>query len=362
MPDSRLIVQPKRKTGLIRLIRVIWHDTFALWLEFRVPIWLFVFVTVGGGYIYGELYYYARGEFIAWVDRPYYMMQLMILETPEVAPPEWYLVIFWYALPVVLVFIIGLGAADFLHLFLNRGDRREAWREAVASTYRNHVIVFGAGHVGMRVLEMLVSMDLNIVVVDNSPDDGVEEDLRRWNVPLIVGDGRRQATLDKAGLKHADSFVACTGHDHTNLEAIMKARHMNPDIRIVARVWDAEFAEQISDFMNVETIFSSSDLAAPAFAGAALGIEITQTLTVQDVDYSMIRLTVQSGSFLDGKDVGTLQEKNDMDIVLHGRDTSIEIQPSRDFIVQAGDTLVIFSRHDQIINIATRNHNGQKRG
>lgn len=360
MPDTRLIKQPQRRTGLVRWTRIVWRDTWALWSEFRLPILLFGFVTIVGGYFYGELYWIAREETIALVDRPYYMMQLMILETPEPAPPEWYLVAFWYGLPIVFVLIIGLGAAEFLHLFFNRGDRREAWREAVASTYRDHVIVFGAGHVGMRVLEILVSMNLDIVVIDNSPDEGVEDALVKWNIPLIVGDGRIQSTLEKAGLDEAESFVACTGNDHVNLEAIMKVRHMNPEIRIVARVWDSGFAEQISEFMNVETVFSSSDLAAPAFAGAALGIEITQTLNVEGVDYSMIRLQVKAGGFLDGRDVGALQKSYQMDIVLHERGAKVDIQPPHDLIVQAGDTLVIFSQHERVMEIVSRNHNGTK--
>ena len=70
-------------------------------------------------------------------------------------------------------------------------------------------------------------------------------------------------------------------------------------------------------------------VAAPAFAGAAVGIELTQTLHIQGVDYSMIRLQVGTGSFLDGDTVGELQHANDMDIVLHGRDGSVEVQPHK---------------------------------
>ena len=58
----------------------------------------------------------------------------------------------------------------------------------------------------------------------------------------------------------------------------MKARDLHPTVRIVMRAWDTEFANQIERFMDVQSVLSSSDLAAPSFAGAAVGIEITQTL------------------------------------------------------------------------------------
>src|SRR5690606_5803652 len=104
------------------------------------------------------------------------------------APPEWYLIAFWYALPPIFIFLIGLGAADFVRLFFFRGERQNAWEEAVASAYRNHIIVFGAGHVGLRVVRELAHMGFDIIVIDNDPDSGVTDTLHGLDVPLIVGD------------------------------------------------------------------------------------------------------------------------------------------------------------------------------
>jgi Trk K+ transport system NAD-binding subunit len=359
MEHSRrsLLVQAQRKqfSGFQRRLRATWHDTLALWREFRLPVCLFLLVIFGGGFVYGELYYAARGDYIALIDRPYIMMQLMILETPEEAPPEWYLVAFWYALPPIFVLLVGLGAADFVRLFFFRSQRHDAWREAVAGTYRNHIIVFGAGHVGLRVVRELAEMGVDVLVIDNDPDPGVEDTLKALNVALLTADGRLSTTLEKAGLPYADGFVACTGSDHTNLEAVMRARDMNPEVRIVTRVWDDDFAKQIARFLNVQSVLSSSGLSAPAFAGAALGVEITQTLQVGSVEYSMIRLTVQPGTFMDGAEVGALQTANDMDIVLHRRGDTVDVQPARHTRVQAGDLLVIFASHETILNVVARN-------
>src|SRR5690606_23843797 len=325
----RPIPRRRRVAVFVRQLRALWHDTAALWREFRTPVLLFILVTVGGGFIYGELYYRAYGHYYELDVRPYIMLQLMIMESPSDVPAEWFLIIFWYLMPVVGVFILGLGAADFVRLFFNRNERRDAWGEAVALSYRNHVIVFGAGHVGLRVVRELHHMAFDVVVVDNDPDPGVPEELEQLNVPLIVGDGRVTITLEKAQLKYARAFVACTGNDHVNLEVVMKARDMNPNVRIVMRAWDTEFANQIERFLHVQSILSSSDLSAPAFAGAAVGIEITQTVRVNDKDYSMVRLTVEPGSFLDGHTVGALQTEHDMDIVLYGRGELVDVQPPR---------------------------------
>ena len=346
----------RRFRNFFRKIRAIWHDTSALMTEFRSSILGFILVTVLGGFFYGELYFVARGERIPLIDRPYIMLQLMVLETPHDIPSEWFLVGFWYLLPPVFVLLAGLGAADFVRLFFFRDQRRNAWREAVASTYRDHIIVLGAGHVGLRVVRELAHMGFDIVVIDDDPDPGVEDVLQELDVPLIVDDGRSSIVLEKAGLRYADAFLACTGNDHVNVEAVMKVRDMNPEVRIVARMWDDQYSKQMHQFLNVESVLSSSDLSAPVFAGATVGVEITQTLRIHDQDYSMIRITVEAGSFLDGKEIGTLQKENGMDIVLHSADaTSVEVQPARDAIVRAGDILVIFARHDRILSVVSRN-------
>jgi Trk K+ transport system NAD-binding subunit len=63
---------------------------------------------------------------------------------------------------------------------------------------------------------------------------------------------------------------------------------------------------------------------------------------------------------MDGATVGELQEANDADIVLYcrGGDASNippDVQPPRETVVQAGDTLVIFAQHERSLQIASRN-------
>ena len=283
----------------------------------------------------------------------------MLLEAPEAVPPEWYLAAFWYLFPIALIVLVGLGAADFLDLFFNREDNRNRWGEALAMTYRNHAIVLGAGHVGLRVVRDLRDVGLPVVVVDTEPIPGAEDVLRSLGVPLVLGDGRRSATLERAGLKQAEVFVACTGNDTVNLEAVMRVRERSEEIRIVARVWDRAIGDRMLRFDMVDTVMSAADLSAPAFAGAALGIEITQTLEISGEEYSTISLTVGEGSFLAEGSVGELERANSMEVVLVSRAGSVTIDPEAEEQVQPGDELVIFARHVKILDVVARNRRGR---
>lgn len=338
-----------------RMLRALWRDTSALWQEFRRPFLVFLIATLGGGWLYGELLVQAGYPRLPYVDLPYLMLSLMVLEAATDLPREPQLVAFWYIMPPIAIYIIGHGAVDFVRLFFNRGERRRAWEEAVASTYRNHIVVLGVGHVGLRVIRMLAQLGFEVVAINLTLEEEVDNELSGLGVPCIVADGRLPTTLEKAGVQHARAFVVCTSDDYLNLEVTMRAREFNPHVRIVVRMWDNQFANQLHHFMGVEAVVSASDFAAPAFAGAALGLEIAQTLRIHGVDYSMIRLKVESGSFLENATIGELQIRHEMDIVLHERNGDANVHPDNAIHVHAGDTLVLFAMHSQIVDIVGRN-------
>jgi voltage-gated potassium channel len=355
VPRSRLLIPVKRAHRGWRLTRATWRNVQALWREFRVPVLVFLLAIFGGGWLYGELWAQAGYDRKPFIDLPYLMAAMMIVSSPDDLPRESQLVAFWYLMPMIGAYVAARGVTDFFNLFLNPHEHRNAWEEAVASTYHNHVIVLGVGHLGTRVVRALVLMGFEVVAIDRSIDPEKEAELERLKVPLVVGDGRLITTLETAGLRKSQSLIVCTSNDHMNLEVTMRARDLNPHIRIVVRMWDDQFAGQIRRFMNVEAVLSATDLAAPSFAAYALGIEITQTFNIGDEEYSMIRLEVAPGSFLDGKTVGTLQDSENLDIVLHDHAGDVEVHPAPDRDVYAGDTLIIFALHRTITEVVSRN-------
>lgn len=139
----------------------------------------------------------------------------------------------------------------------------------------------------------------------------------------------------------------------------MRIRDMNPQVRIVARMWDDRLAQQIENFFNVE-VLSASDLAAPAFAGAAVGAEITQNLHIAGREYSMIRVVARQGSFMDGATVDGIQENEGVDIVLLHRENGgvPDVHPDGQVIVRAAIRLC----YSRIMIASPRSSAATKRG
>ena len=355
MPRARLLIPVRKTNRQWRIVRASWRNVRVLWRKFRVALIVFLVAIFGGGWLYGELWVRAGYAPKPYVDLPYLMATMMIVSAPDNLPPEASLVAFWYVMPLIGAYIAARGITDFFNLFLKPSEHRNTWEEAVASTYRNHVIALGVGHLGTRVVRALVAMGFDTVAIDQRPDPEKDAELDRLGVPQVIGDGRLANTLDTAGIRHAQALIVCTSNDHMNLEVTMRARDLNPNIRIVVRMWDDRFAEQIQRFMNVEAVLSTTDLSAPSFAAYALGIEITQTFNIDGEDYSMVRLTVAPGSFLDGQTIGVLQDSEVLDIVLHSHGGAPQVHPDNSTVVRPGDTLVIFAQHSKIMDVVSRN-------
>jgi Trk K+ transport system NAD-binding subunit len=141
--------------------------------------------------------------------------------------------------------------------------------------------VIGMGHIGFRVINELTDLGVPAVAVDIAAD-GPFLSTVRTKVPLIVGDARLDDTLQRAGLAQARSVVAATGDDSVNLGIGIAAKRLNPKIRTVVRLFDAEFARKVEHALGIDAALSSSRIAAPTFVAAALFSDVAKAFIVGD--------------------------------------------------------------------------------
>jgi Trk K+ transport system NAD-binding subunit len=152
---------------------------------------------------------------------------------------------------------------------------------------RSHVVVCGAGNVGMRVVEFLKMLGHPIVVIDPVPEAEVIEQSRVREIELLTGDATRDGTLDLCNLTAARALVAITTSDTGNLEVALGARGRNPDLQVVMRVQDEAFAGSVGRQFEAIQTFSTSALAAPAFAGLSRFPGTRARIHFGDEDYNV---------------------------------------------------------------------------
>jgi len=158
---------------------------------------------------------------------------------------------------------VGLGAPPVEALRTNKVQALLFWASAQA-TFEN---------AGLK-LRYLIGSDWRTFpdftfsrlqkTIDSDP--AMVEASRSRKIELLTGDATRDGTLDLCNLATARAVVAVTGSDTANLEVALGARARNPSISVVMRVQDSLFAHSIARHFEAIHTFSTTTLAAPAFA------------------------------------------------------------------------------------------------
>lgn len=105
----------------------------------------------------------------------------------------------------------------------------------------DHVVLVGYGHSGRCAAAELVARGFDrgrILIVDL--DQARLEHAAEQGYVGILGDASREETLRAAMLPSAHALLVCTDRDDTNVLITLTARHVSADVRIVARVEEAE--------------------------------------------------------------------------------------------------------------------------
>ncbi len=212
----------------------------------------------------------------------------------------------------ILLSLVGAAIVAVVYAFITDALIRSRLlqtlgRRTVPGNIRDHVIVAGLGSIGYRVALGLRARGVPVVIVEVSDDSRFVSPARAAGIPVFVGDARHREVLDELRLGSARALVAATSDDLVNLSVALNARAVRPDLRVVVRVYDPDFAIRVQHGFHIRFTRSVSHLAAPAFAAAAVGSEVVATVPVGDRRVVLFaRLRVPAGSMLEGRLASTL--------------------------------------------------------
>jgi Trk K+ transport system NAD-binding subunit len=273
-----------------------------------------------------------------------------------IPPPQllWLQILFYLA-PAISFILIARGALNMGLLLFDKRNRREAWQMALASTYRDHVIVCGLGKIGFRVVHQLRATGAEVVVIESRSDGPFTDLILGEGVPVLTGDARQSELLQQAGIKYAQSVTVVTSDDLTNLDIALTARELCPDLHIVMRVFNDALAGKLASAFNIMTAFSTSALAAPTLAAAALGRNITNALYVAGKLLSTVELTVARDGILDGRLVQTIEDQHDVSVLYRRNRQGEDLRPRGDYRLAVGDIVVIIGQLPAISRIQELN-------
>ncbi len=114
------------------------------------------------------------------------------------------------------------------------------------------VVIMGCGRVGARLAGLLDDDGHSVTVLDNN-----SYSFRRlppkFSGTTLLGNGLNEEVLKRAGIEHADVFLALTQGDNRNVMATQIAKHIFNVPKVICRIYDP-LRQELYSTLGLETI------------------------------------------------------------------------------------------------------------
>ncbi len=325
-------------------MRAQWRDAVVLFHESRSALILFVALIFGGALLF--YFFYTdpyTGQRINFSEALYGTFALLFFQGSLEYPHQGFIQILYFIIPILGLVVVADGIIRFGVALTNKQERGQKWQTAMASTYNGHVIICGMGKVGFRVALELIKLNRDVVAIEANPEGRFLEKTRALGIPVILADARRSENLLKAGVDRADAVIPCTENELTNLDIALDVREINPNAKIVLRMFDPELALRVEKGFGIHTAFSVSALAAPTFAAASLRIDVRSSFYVGDQLLNISEITIQPGATVEGWSIEKLEHNLDLSVVSYIEGGITHLHPEPGLLLTAGCQLLVLA-------------------
>jgi Trk K+ transport system NAD-binding subunit len=213
-------------------------------------------------------------------------------------------------------------------------------------------VVVGAGSVGVAVVQGLREHDADVVVVEADEQNRFLSQLRGQHVPVVVADATLPDTWSAVGIDEASAVAIMTSDDLANIETALAVRDRLGErwdrVPVVLRLFDRHLETTVSDSFGFRNVRSPSALAAPWFVGAALGMDVIQTLYVGGSPMLVARW--QIGPDLDGTPMLSLPS-NVRVVALTRAAGEVVNLPRRDTTLRDGDLATLIGPYAELLGL-----------
>lgn len=292
--------------------------------------------------------YYPRTELnhhcLSYIQCLYYTWLMIFFESPLNYVEDYRIAPLFFLLPLIGLITIANGIVQLGSLFLERRKYTKDWQKMIATIMEDHYIVCGLGSVGIRVVQHLKRFNLNVVAIENIESSRFAAEANDLRIPVIHGDARSKNILESVNIIKAKAILAVTNDDLTNLQAALTARELNPNIKIIIRMFDQNLAKQIQKFLNIDGCYSSSARSARLFAQAAISENILDSFEFSGTTINAIQIDIKANSKFIGKSISDFSKDLNSTVLLHEiYGDGLNWHPDPSSILAENDKLLVMS-------------------
>jgi Trk K+ transport system NAD-binding subunit len=247
------------------------------------------------------------------------------------------------ALVVVSVALVPVLTAAIVDAVVNARLRLAAG--GLVEPVEGHIVVVGLGNVASRITQALHDLGRTVVVVGQDERARGVALARALGVPVVLGNPTQEQVLRSASVPTCRALIVASSDDVNNLETALLARSVNPDARIILRLFDGDFAERVQRNFHLASSRSVSYLAAPAFAAAMLGSQVVDVIPVRRRVILVAELSVATGSAAEGRPAAELNRPGETRLlgIRTGRGNQVLWSPPCARNLQRTDRLIVLA-------------------
>ncbi|HPQ70554.1 MAG TPA: cation:proton antiporter [bacterium] len=244
-----------------------------------------------------------------------------------------------------------------------------------AKGLRDHVIIAGAGRVGLNVARVLKKLQLPFVVIEL--DHQRVEDIKSEEIPVIFGDAAQPVVLDAANLQEA-RLLQITLPGIADIRAIVRqALEKKPSLKIIGRAKNIEEMEMLRNLGVYEVVQPEFEAGLEMTRQALLHMEVSAANVYQYSDvarrnyysslyqnpdyrllsqlqsaegaFELIWVEIEPNSPLANKTIGEMEIRRKTGVSVVGVLRNDELMPNPDarFRFVVGDMVAIIGKLDQ---------------
>lgn len=207
-----------------------------------------------------------------------------------------------------------------------------------------HTIIAGWNPVAKITLEELLSLGIEVVVIDH---EGRPEISTYKNSHFVLGNHEDPEVLVKAGIKKAENIILAMESDSEVILAINNIRALNKDIKIIGRIDDLDFSD-VAEEAGCDRVVSPSEIGGNLMFSALSEPSVARWImesSVANYGVDIKDLKVSETEYI-GKTIGDVKvDEYDQIIgvnkVLKSKMIAL---PDKDLVLEKEDVIILMSR------------------
>ncbi|KKG11099.1 cation:proton antiporter [Methanosarcina sp. 2.H.A.1B.4] len=255
-------------------------------------------------------------------------------------------------------------------------------KENVEPDMKDHLIVVGFGFSGKTISNAAKTADIPYIIVESNPEIVKQETMKGERIQY--GDAVFGAVLEHAGIKNARVLVIGISDADATRKIVEKAKELNPNICIIAKVHDLQEMKRLNTLGADEIIPEEYETSVEIFVrllekylvprediekmvddvrangyrrlrklvvdtGVDSGFSIKDGLPGIDIQV----LKVGRGSDFDGKTLADLEfrKKHGVTVLSVRRRSNMISTPAGDFLLQENDACILLGKPEELYNV-----------